>query len=75
MYVDIDKARHNGSSARVNFARATRQIDFPSLPHGGNPAPLNDHYSIGNFFKGSECPVGVDDYRLHRDGIILLETR
>ena len=73
--VDIDKARHNGSSAGVDFARSPRQIDFPSLPDGGNLAPLNDDDGIGDFFEWSEGSVGVDDNRLHKDGIILLETR
>ena len=73
--VDIDKARHNGFSARVDFAHAARQIDFPSLADGGNLAPLNHDDGIGNFFEWSECAVGVDDNRLHKDGIILLETR
>ena len=72
--VDIDKARHNGFSARVDFARAARQIDLASLADGGNLAPLNHDHGIGNFFEWSECPVGVDDNRLHKDGIILLET-
>jgi hypothetical protein len=36
---------------------------------------LNDNDGIGYFFEGSECPAGMDDNRLHMDGIILLETR
>ena len=75
MDVDIDKARHDGSSARVDLARATRQIDFPSLADGGNLAPLNDDHGIGYFFEWGEGSTGMDDNRLHKDGIILLETR
>jgi hypothetical protein len=73
--VDIDEARHNGSSARFDFAPAARQIDFPSLPDGGNLAALNNNYGVGNFFKGSERSIGVNDNRLHIGWIILLETR
>jgi hypothetical protein len=72
--VDIDKARHNGSSTGVDFASAARQIDFPSLPDGGDLAPLNDKDGIGNFLEGSERSVGVDENRLHKSGIILLES-
>ena len=75
VYVDVDKARHNGFSARVDFTRAARQVDFPAPADGGNLAPLNDHEGIGDFFEGSEGPVGVDNNRLHMDGIILLEMR
>jgi hypothetical protein len=75
MNVDIDKARRNGPSSRVNLTRATRQIYFPSLADSGNLASLNDDNGIGNFFEWSECSMGVDDNRLHKDGIILLETR
>jgi hypothetical protein len=73
--VHIDKARHNGFSARVDFANAARQIHFPTPAHGGYFAPLNDDNGIANFLEGSEGPAGVDDYRMHKDGIILLETR
>src|SRR5579863_6865321 len=38
MNVDIDKARHNGFPARIDFAGATRQVDSSSLPDGGNLA-------------------------------------
>jgi hypothetical protein len=75
MDVDIDKARHNGPPARVELAHAARQIDFASLADGGNLAPLNDNHGIGNFFEWGEGSTGVDDNRLHEDGIILLETR
>jgi hypothetical protein len=74
MNVDIDKARHDGSSVRLDFSNASRQIDFPSRSDGGNLAPLNDYDGIGNFFKGSECSIGADDNRLHSGGNILLET-
>jgi hypothetical protein len=75
MDMDIDKSRHNRLSGRVEFARATRQIDFPSLADGGNLAPLNDNHGIGYFFEWGEGSAGMDDNRLHKDGIILLETR
>jgi hypothetical protein len=45
------------------------------LADGGNLAPLNDNYGIGNLFEWSEGSIGVDNNRLHKDGIILLETR
>jgi len=73
--VDVDKARHHGPSPRAEFTRAARQFDLPSLAEGGNLAPLNDNYGIGNLFEWSEGSIGVDDNRLHKDGIILLETR
>jgi hypothetical protein len=73
--VHVDKSRDNGSSARGDFARAARQVDFPLPADSGNLAPLNDHQGVGNFFEWSEGPVGVDDNRLHIDGIILLERR
>jgi hypothetical protein len=75
MDMDIDKTRHNGPSAHVNLARATRHIDFPSLADGGNLASLNDNHGIGYFFEWSERSTGMDDNRLHREGNILLETR
>jgi hypothetical protein len=36
---------------------------------------LNDNYGIGNFLKGGERSMGVDNNRLHMRWIILLETR
>ena len=73
--VDVDKARHDGFSVRGDFTRAARQVDFPPPAYGSYLAALHDHQGIGNFFEWSECPVGVDDNRLHMDGIILLESR
>jgi hypothetical protein len=73
--VDIDKSRRC-ADACVELAHATRQIDFPSLPDGGNLAPQYEHYGIGNFFEGGKCSIRVNDNRLHiKNGIILLEMQ
>jgi hypothetical protein len=59
----------------MELTPTTRQIDFPSLADGGNLAPVNNHHGIGNFFKRGEGSIGVDDNRLHKVGIILLDRK
>ena len=75
MDVDIDKSRHHGFPRALIFARAARQFDLPALAYGGDLASLDDDDGIGDFFEWGEGAVGVDGNRLHRGGIILLETR